>query len=185
MGRNGKNSAAPAMLNMLPKFELAPIRMYLVTFSTVRRPSIIAVMHHVEIVLEQDEIGSLLGDVGGAVDRDADIGRMQRRGVVDAVAEKAGNFAACASRPRGCAPSAAALMRQNRLTDARRARSASSDMVTSSCPVSTPLNGDADRLADMDARPLVVAGQDLDVDADGRKRAGWHRRHRPWAGRRR
>ena len=40
IGRNGKKRAAPAMLNMLPKFELEPIRMYLVTFSTVRRPSI-------------------------------------------------------------------------------------------------------------------------------------------------
>ena len=91
-------------------------------------------MHDAEIVLEQHEIGRLLGDVGGAIDRDADIGRMQRRRIVDAVAEKADDVAAAASGPGECAPSAAALTRQNRLTDVRRARSASSVMCTSSVP---------------------------------------------------
>jgi hypothetical protein len=32
MGKKGKISAAPAILNMLPKFELDPIRTYLDTF---------------------------------------------------------------------------------------------------------------------------------------------------------
>jgi hypothetical protein len=32
IGRNGRISAAPAMLNMLPKFELEPIRTYFDTF---------------------------------------------------------------------------------------------------------------------------------------------------------
>ena len=50
-------------------------------------------MHDAEIVLEQHEVGRLLGDVRGAVDRDADIGRMQRRSIVDAVAEKAHHHA--------------------------------------------------------------------------------------------
>ncbi|MOA69833.1 hypothetical protein D3C78_1982610 [compost metagenome] len=32
MGRKGRNSAAPAMLNIFPKFELVPSMMYLNTF---------------------------------------------------------------------------------------------------------------------------------------------------------
>ena len=38
IGRNGRNNAAPAMLNILPKFELDPISTYFDTFRTVRRP---------------------------------------------------------------------------------------------------------------------------------------------------
>ena len=45
IGRNGKINAAPAMLNMLPKLELAPISTYFDTFSTVPRPAK-AVRHH-------------------------------------------------------------------------------------------------------------------------------------------
>ena len=40
MGRNGKKSEAPAMLNMLPKLELVPIMMYFKILPKVRRPSI-------------------------------------------------------------------------------------------------------------------------------------------------
>ncbi len=40
IGRKGRNSVAPAMLNMLPKFELVPIMMYFMILTKVRRPSI-------------------------------------------------------------------------------------------------------------------------------------------------
>ena len=44
-------------------------------------------MQHVQILAQQDQVGSFLGNVDGRVDRDADIGRMQRGRIVDAVAE--------------------------------------------------------------------------------------------------
>ena len=53
-----------------------------------------AVVQHRKVVLEQDDVGRLLGDVGGAVDRDADVGGVQRRRIVDAVAEEADDVAA-------------------------------------------------------------------------------------------
>jgi hypothetical protein len=39
IGRNGRNRNAPAMLNMLPKFELVLISRYFMTLSKARRPS--------------------------------------------------------------------------------------------------------------------------------------------------
>ena len=39
MGRNGKNTAAPATLNMLPKFELTPSMIYFIVLPKVLRPS--------------------------------------------------------------------------------------------------------------------------------------------------
>ena len=81
------------MLNMLPKFELDSHQDVLGDVLDRAAPFDHAVMHDAEIALEQHEIGCLLGHVGGAVDRDADVRRMQRRSVVDAVAEKAHNFA--------------------------------------------------------------------------------------------
>ena len=51
-----------------------------------------------------------------------------------------------------------------------------------SSPVSTPLTGTAELVADMLGDALVVAGQDLDVDARGRERRDGRSPHRPWAG---
>src|SRR6266508_3701471 len=39
MGRNGRKSDSPAMLNMLPKFELVPMTRYFMTLPKARRPS--------------------------------------------------------------------------------------------------------------------------------------------------
>src|ERR1035441_9418061 len=39
MGRNGRKALAPNTLNILPKLELAPIRMYLRMFAKTFRPS--------------------------------------------------------------------------------------------------------------------------------------------------
>ena len=47
-----------------------------------------AVGEDVEITLEQDDVGRVLRDVRRRVDRDPDVGVMQREGVVDAVAEE-------------------------------------------------------------------------------------------------
>lgn len=61
-------------------------------------PLLDAGAHHVEIVLQQHEIGRLLGDVDRLIDRDADIGSVQRGSIVDAVAEIADHVAALLQR---------------------------------------------------------------------------------------
>ena len=75
------------MLNMLPKFELVPIMMYLRMLAKVRRPSSTPSCNTRKITPQQDDVGSLLGDVNGGIDRKAHVGRMQRGCIVDAVAE--------------------------------------------------------------------------------------------------
>ena len=47
-----------------------------------------AVGEHAEVLVEQDDVGRVLGDVGRRVDRDADVGVVQRDRVVDAVAHE-------------------------------------------------------------------------------------------------
>ena len=89
IGRYGRNSTPPAMLKTLPKLELVPIRRYLRTLAKAFRPSTIPLVQDVQAALAQDDVGSVLGDVHGVGHRDADIGGVERRRVVDAVAEKA------------------------------------------------------------------------------------------------
>ena len=82
------------MLNMLPKLELVPIMMYLRMLANVRRPSSTPSCSTLQVVLEQDHVRRLLGHVHGCIDRQADIRRVQRRRIVDAVAEVADHVAA-------------------------------------------------------------------------------------------
>ena len=78
---------------MFPKLALLAIRMYLPVLTIVRRPSVTPDVHHAQVLLQQDDLRCRLGHVRGAVYGDANIRRMQRRGVVDAVAEKAHRLA--------------------------------------------------------------------------------------------
>src|ERR1019366_9680879 len=48
-----------------------------------------AVVQHAEIRLQQDDLRRRLGNIGRAVDRDADIRRVQRWRIVYAIAQKA------------------------------------------------------------------------------------------------
>ena len=73
------------MLNMLPKLALVAINTYLSVLANVLRPWTIPSTQHVQILLEEHEVGRLLGDVDGIGDRDADVGAVQRGGIVDAV----------------------------------------------------------------------------------------------------
>ena len=86
-GRNGSSGVASAMLTMLPKFALVVIEMYLSVLAKVRLPVLDAAAQDVEIAAQQDDVGALAGDIHGLFDRDADIGCMQGRRIVDAVAE--------------------------------------------------------------------------------------------------
>jgi AraC-like DNA-binding protein len=45
-------------------------------------------LHDQEALLEQDDVGGFLGDIDRGVDRDTDIGGLERRTIVDAVAEE-------------------------------------------------------------------------------------------------
>jgi hypothetical protein len=51
------------------------------------------VAYNGQIMLQQGQISRGAGNVRGAVDRDADIGGMKRRSIVDAVAEEADDMA--------------------------------------------------------------------------------------------
>ncbi len=78
---------------MLPKFALVVIAD---VFERVGEgpPAVLdARRKHVEVAPEQDDVGALAGDVHRLLDRDADVGRMQGRRVVDAVAEIADRVA--------------------------------------------------------------------------------------------
>ena len=46
-----------------------------------------ALHQHAQIMLQQNEIGRFLGDIDGAIDRNADIRGVERRGIVDTVAQ--------------------------------------------------------------------------------------------------
>ena len=52
-----------------------------------------ALAQHVQIAAEQDDVGAFAGDIDGFGDRDADIGGMQGRRIVDAVAQIADRVA--------------------------------------------------------------------------------------------
>ena len=49
----------PAMLNMLPKFELVPIITYFMMLPNVRRPSSTPRCSTPEVLIEQDQVGGL------------------------------------------------------------------------------------------------------------------------------
>ena len=93
-GRNGSTSEASAIDSMLPKFELVPMRTYLRMLAKVRRPSATPSASTPRSWSEQDHVGRGAGDVGGAFDRKTDIGGVDRRRVVDAVAEEADRMTA-------------------------------------------------------------------------------------------
>ena len=125
-----------------------------------------AVGEHAEVLLEQDDVGGVLGDVGGGLDGDPDVGGVERDGVVDAVAEErdvAVGGAVRADEPGlllGTDPGedrrvddAASAARRRR---ARRSRRRSSWPRDVEAEVATDLLGDDG----------VVAGDDLDGDAE-------------------
>ena len=64
IGRKLRNSDAPAALNMFPKFDEVPISTYLMVLAKMRRPSTTAVGEDAEVLVEQDDVGRVLGDVG-------------------------------------------------------------------------------------------------------------------------
>ena len=69
------------------------MRTYFRMLAKVRRPSSTPSATTSRSEREQDHVGGGLRHAGGAVDREADIGRLERRRIVDAVAEEADDVA--------------------------------------------------------------------------------------------
>ncbi len=132
------------MLNMLPKFELVPIIRYFMTLPKVRRPSSTPSCSTRRSCSSRIMSAASLRDVDGAVDRDADVGRVQRRRVVDAVAQVADDVAAPLRSARMMRFFCAGVTRQKRLTCRDRAASACSSMAASSVPVQHALDAQAE-----------------------------------------
>ena len=100
IGRNGRNSAAPGHGEHVAEVRAAAHHDVLDDVGEGAPALEHALVEHAQIVLQSRIIGrGLLGDVDGAVDRDADIGGMQRRRIVDAVAEKADDVARAGLAP--------------------------------------------------------------------------------------
>ena len=74
IGRKGMNSEAPAMLNILPKLALVVTKTYFSVLAKVVRPCKDALVQHIQVLLEQHEIGGFFGHIDRRLDRDAHIG---------------------------------------------------------------------------------------------------------------
>ena len=74
------------MLNMLPKLALVVIEMYFRVFAKVGLQSSMPLRRMSRSLLEQDEIGSIPGDIHGAIHRNAHVGSIEGWCIVDAIA---------------------------------------------------------------------------------------------------
>ena len=86
------------MLNMLPKFELVPMSRYFITLPKARRPSRMPAVQHARPRSSRMMSAASRATSTARRHRDADVGRVQRRRVVDAVAEEADDVAAALER---------------------------------------------------------------------------------------
>ena len=50
-------------------------------------------MQHEQALLQQDDVGRFLGDIDRSIDRNANIRRLQRGAIIDAIAHEADNMA--------------------------------------------------------------------------------------------
>ena len=149
----------------------------------MRRPFAHAVGQHAEVLVEQHDVGRVLGDLGGRLDGDADVGGVQRDCVVDPVAEE-GDVHARAPRdldqPRLLiGPDA----REDRGAGNRRGERVVVELLDLAAGQDA-VDRDADVAADLGGDGAVVAGDDLDRDAEAGELARWLRPRRPSAGRR-
>ncbi len=73
---------------MLPKLLEVPINTYLMVLAKIRRPSATPSAGGRSVFLQQDDVGRVLGDVGGRVDGDAHVGRVQSQCIIDPVTQE-------------------------------------------------------------------------------------------------
>ncbi len=117
-------------------------------------------MEHVQVVLQQDQIRRLLRDVDGGIDRQPDVGRMQRGRVVDAVAQEAHDTAPPAQR----LDDAVLLRRIDAAEHVRIDRARGERMLVEARDFAAGQHArdrHAELRADVPRHALVVAGQDL------------------------
>ena len=183
IGRNGRKMLAPITLNMFPKFELAPILMYFVMLPNTLRPSSTPSSEHRQALLEQDDVGGFLGDVDGAVDGNADIRRLERRAIIDAVTQEADDvpFAMQGIDDRGFLRRRDLGEDGSGLGQVRHLRRR--DSVSSSLAEHDAVHRQSDFMADLAGDDVVVTGENLHLHAAGLQSRDGLPRPSPWAGR--
>ena len=172
------------MLNMLPKFELDPIRMYLVTFSTVRRPSMTPSCTTPRSCSSSTRSAASLATsaalstempTSAACSAEASLMPSPRKPTT-----RPARFSASRMRSFCCG-----VTRQNRLTDGslrpQRLLAQARHVLTGQHAT----DRNADLGADVAGDALIVAGQDLHLDARPPPARAPRRRHRVSADRRR
>ena len=132
----------------------------------MRRPFGDAVGEYVEVLLEQDDVGGVLGDVGGRVDRNADVGRVQGEGVVDAVAEERDAAAALALDAHDPGLVLRADAGEHGRCRRWRRPGASSSRAATWVPVIAAPSVRPEVVTDLDRDGRVVSGDDLDRDPE-------------------
>ena len=169
IGRNGRISVAPAIENMFPKFELIAIMMNFVDVAKARRPSVTPRSRTPRSCRSKMMSACVLGDIDRAIDGDADIRGMERRRIVDAVAEKADDMAAV-PQPKN---DAILLSGRDPAEQVRLLQPRAERFLTERFDLGAgqhPSNRNAEFGADMLRHALVVAAEDLDADTLGPKR---------------
>ena len=86
------------MLSMLPKFELVPIRQIFHDVAESATPFQNPVMQNAQAGFQQDNVRGIAGDVYCCGDRDAHVGGVERRRIIDAVPHVADDMAAMLQR---------------------------------------------------------------------------------------
>ena len=155
---------ATAALNMLPKLRRRAHQHVLDRVGEDSPALDDAVGEHAEVVLEEQDVGGVFGDVGGGVDGDPDIGMVQRQRVVDSVAQERDGLPA-ARWTRMIRAFCSGVTRAKMVVARSRPASSASSRASMSVPVSvppTPCRGPADTFGD----DGVVAGDDLDRDTE-------------------
>jgi hypothetical protein len=154
------------MLNILPKFELGTHQDILGHVLNRAAPAGHRVAHDRKVVLQQYQIGSRARDVGGAIDRYSDVGRVQRWSVIDAIAHETNDISEPLQRQKNLKlllridaaeqVDARQLPHQRLVREMRQfiAREHSRD-------------GHANLGKDVTRHEFVVAGEHLDGDARG------------------
>ena len=136
IGRKGMTSDAAAMLNMFPKLELVLMSKYFMMLPHGAAPLEDAGVQHAEPALEQHDVGGVARHVHRGRDGDADVGGVQRRRIVDAVAEIADDVPAPLEREQDAQLLARRHAREH-AASARRAGPSAASLTASSCCPST------------------------------------------------
>ena len=164
IGRNGRNNDAAAMLNMFPKFELVPINRYFIMLPDARRPSRIPRCSTLSPGLTRMMSAASPRDVGRAHDRNPHVGGVQRRGVVDAVAQEAHDVPAALQRE----DDAILLRRGHAREDRGLLGNVTQRRIVETIELVARDDGlvaDADLSTDVTRDHIAIAGDDFDLHA--------------------